>query len=154
MGLLSAPSYGNTTTGAACIDSHRSFTKFMKALTVSLRNSSSLVKRSQVKNARTYLKGNTRRMAEDARRTNATCVVTCQKTNKYLGGYIEVSINRQLINKRTYPMHKITFVHVYTKSIFKIVHVYAPTQSFYLTSGWPARRIVRIFSRETFRFWR
>jgi hypothetical protein len=44
----------------------------MNAATVSLRNSSSLVKRSRVKQAIMYLKGTTRRTAEDARRTRAT----------------------------------------------------------------------------------
>ena len=103
-----SPSYGNTTTGAACIDSHRSFKKSMKALTISLRNSSSLVKRSNVKNARTYLKGKTRRTAEDARRTSATCVVTCHMTSKYLGKDINISIISQLVTN--VPTNRIHFI--------------------------------------------
>lgn len=68
-------SNGNTTTGAAGTMSQRSFKNFLNLLTISILNSSSWVKRSKRRKARTYLKGTTNRMVAEEKSTSATSEV-------------------------------------------------------------------------------
>lgn len=72
-------SCGRMTTGAAGIVSQRSFNNAMNLLTMSRRNSSSLVKRSKRKKERMYLSGITRRAIPADNNTTATSVVTCKE---------------------------------------------------------------------------
>jgi len=68
-------SKGNTATGAAGTVSQRSFRKVTNFLAISLRNSSSRVKRSKIRQAATYLNGTKSRMAAEENSTRATSVV-------------------------------------------------------------------------------
>lgn len=71
-------SCGRITTGAAGMVSQRSFNKAMNLLTISRRNSSSLVKKSNRRNDRMYLDGIMRSVVAAASSTTDTSVVTCK----------------------------------------------------------------------------
>lgn len=75
-------SNGNTTTGAAGTVCQRSFKSFLNLKTISLRNSSSRVNRSNIKNERMYLKGTMSRTVADDNRTSATSLVIWKASMK------------------------------------------------------------------------